>query len=85
MGTAGYRHGLTPRRGELWACEFPERPADGRTRYYEGCPACLIALRGALQVQGDMLMGWVDDEAGTVSVRPILASQAIETWSDDVR
>lgn len=76
-------HGPTPKRGELWACEFPERPDGGRTRYQEGCPACLVALRATLHVQGDLLMGYVDTDAGTISTRPVRASEAIATWNAD--
>jgi len=77
-----YRHGPTPIRGELWACEHPERPADGYTRFYEGCPACLIALRATIENQGDLLMTYVDTDESDISCTPIAATDAITLWEN---
>lgn len=37
-----------------YACAQPERPFSSRTVVSTGCPACVLAARAALRVQGDL-------------------------------
>ena len=69
-----YNHGIGGKRGCVWACEWPERPADQHTTYSEGCSACLIALTAACKIQGVAILRDID------TGRPISASQVMETW-----
>jgi len=43
----------------LWACDYPERPRDGRTVYDSRCASCVLAAEAGIANQGDDTMWWI--------------------------
>jgi len=43
----------------LWACDYPERPRDGRTAYDWRCAPCVLAAEAGIANQGDDTMWWI--------------------------